>query len=349
MADFSLVAAAFEKLALVITTLITAAESKSGDLLPMGRILLTVAVTLELVTILYESFLKGDIPELIGRLFRLSIILSFPLMALANWSSAGTLIPRFFMNNVSAAVGADDPMKVVNKLFRSVEKDWRALGKNLLGGSDAAEVNTDPSAVYDPVTGLCTMNCDAKPKPSESSSYSTSVVTTIKGYILFIPMTVAFFIYIGIPMLILVLFFLATVYGVHLVIAVGVIFGPILICWLPWKPLSHLAENWIKFMMTQGLTYAVAICLATITMLGVDKLTESTQVTGIGDYIVNFIPYCLISCAMILFMAWLQSRADNIADALMNGKSESGGGFASVAQARKQLKDLKRIPKRQKP
>jgi hypothetical protein len=218
-------------------------------------------------------------------------------------------------------------------MVNATDNMWRAVMKKFVAEKNGSTAK--PKEVLNPQTGECQENCE--PTTGLGLGITAMSIASISNGILTGLMAVVFLVLVGIPILALILFFLATVYGVHLVIAVGVIFGPILICWLPWKPLSHLAENWIKFMMTQGLTYAVAICLAAITIKGVESMKASmtAEITGFSDLFVVFLPYCLMAGLMVCFMAWLQSRADNIADALMNGKSESGGGFAAATAAGK--------------
>lgn len=121
-----------------------------------------------------------------------------------------------------------------------------------------------------------------------------------------------------------------------LMLQIGIIFGPILICWLPFSPLADLARTWLKFMITSGMSLAVGVLLVLLASTSVDSfITTIGAVNADPDmpaslaFIAKFGGFMSASAVMI-FLGVMLFKADNIAAALIGGATAGGGVGAAI-------------------
>jgi hypothetical protein len=127
-------------------------------------------------------------------------------------------------------------------------------------------------------------------------------------------------------------------YGPLLALQVGIIFGPLLIAWLPSPQFSHLAKSWLQFILTQGFTLVVSV---TIAVIGANAITAfAVQMDGLAAGGVSesgFIEAMVVqaggfiaSVSVLVFVGIMLFKADSIAGALLGG---GGGGSSAVGAA----------------
>jgi len=148
-----------------------------------------------------------------------------------------------------------------------------------------------------------------------------------------------FVVLVGVPAVLFAGILLATLFGTQIVTYIGVAVGPLMICFLPWQPAAWLAQSWLKFMITAGLTYVVAMTLAFICKAGAASVTAAmtlalsvpdTELQDLG-VIAVILPLAATLGTTILFMAWLMHKSEDIAQAIVSGgASSSGGSFIAV-------------------
>lgn len=320
MAVADLITAAFANLADAPNSMITAAQGMGSSLVGLGMVFLTMAFLAELTTATYSWWLGGDAASFLSRVFRLAIITAIPLAALQSWSSASGFIPTFLQGDVTKSVaGGVNPMSMLQAITRIIDIFWR-----------------------DMLTQLENFKPDVAPGASgwldqASNAISSTLGAPIQAFLSIVAKIFAFVIFIilvGIPAVIFGAVLLATVYGSQIVGLIGVIFGPILICWLPWQPMSWLFQNWIKFMMKTGLTYAVAMVIATICKTGATAVTANITGGASGDVgplgvVAMILPLCFALGVTLLFMSYILHKSEDIASSLIDGGSPGMGGTVS--------------------
>jgi hypothetical protein len=140
------------------------------------------------------------------------------------------------------------------------------------------------------------------------------------------------------PTVLLQLAMLFALEGPMVMLYIGVIFGPILIAWMPWQPASNLAMSWFRYMISLCFAYAIGLVLAVVMSTVAVKLgTSISQETGgalaYGMIFVILVPIVLIMLLMTYFMLKIES----IAGAMVGGPSLGHGAgmfFAGAAAAK---------------
>lgn len=133
---------------------------------------------------------------------------------------------------------------------------------------------------------------------------------------------------IGIPALILSLAGIFALYGPLLMLAIGVIVGPILIAWLPWEPMSNFATTWLKYMITMGVSFVVGLVMMKISTNIITQLanTIANNMAAGNDSILGAIAGMFVVASAMLFMAFMMLKTEHIGAALVGGPSVGGGG-----------------------
>lgn len=326
----------FSQIAAAPQAMLSAAAAKTGALVPLAGVLLTIAFLSELATSVYQWWLAGSMDKLLGSLFRLAIIVAIPLAALASWSSASSLIPRYLQTTIAKELSGSNPLELIQKLIGVVDKFERQV-------FDAASKDVTQAPPGKPTT---TVEVDINGNPTGSATvYQTPVgigALTFIGerlinYMTAAVATILFMFLVGLPMMILSFVLLANLFGFQILAYVGMIVGPIMIVWLPWQPLSWLFMSWIKYMIVAGLSYAIAMLLGSIAQAGATALTTSLLLSfdmreGFLGLILALMPMFLALGATLLFMAWMVHKSEDIAQALISGGGGGGGGFMAIVQ-----------------
>ncbi|MHB8760155.1 MAG: hypothetical protein ACYC5S_08530, partial [Thiobacillus sp.] len=127
-------------------------------------------------------------------------------------------------------------------------------------------------------------------------------------------------------------------YGPLLSLQIGIIFGPLLLAWMPSPQFAHLAKSWLQFIITQGFTLVVSVAVAVI---GANAITafsvQMTELAAGGVSEAGFIEAIAVqtggfiaSLGVLAFVGLMLFRADNIAAAMVGG---GAGGSSSIGAA----------------
>lgn len=143
---------------------------------------------------------------------------------------------------------------------------------------------------------------------------------------------------IGIPSILLLLSMLYYSIGALLSVAIGVAFGPPIIALLPWDRTSWLAENWLRYMITNLLTVTVALFIISLALSAQVLINQNIE-AAMSDFTLNpmkgqlIIGKMLIAGLLMLFLALFIGKAEGIASALISGGSSgASGGMARSVQ-----------------
>lgn len=286
----------------------------SGALVPLGKTFLALSVVMSFAYAVYDWWL-GGVSDALARLTRAGLILIIPLTLLFGWSGYMKTFTEFFSKELTAPIVAVD-------------------------GSGSG-----PEAVKNAITKLSQSMFPNTRKVDERSAWEKVrdfIVSeeSIGGAVLS-SLTAAFFELILFAIALVVsLALVFALYGPLLALQLGVIFGPLLLSWMPFQPLSHLSRSWFTFMLSQGFALVVGV---TIAVLGAGVISDySDQMLAmasdpslpwyaeIGAQFGGF----MASTAVIVFVGFMLFRADDIAAAMIGGGGASMGGVGAAVMAR---------------
>jgi len=324
------------------------AQGYGGALVPLGKTLLSLAFILTVGNELLAFWVGGGAQKFLGKMLRLAIVTSIPVAALASWSNGpmnGAFV-HFFTSEIPAALkGAAPGGGAFDTISNSITSMFSALPS--IGGSDTQ--TTAGGGTTSPATpAQCLdVNGGLHPMPSSGTcpggTTSTSTSGTAPdghGWMYAIShlgetlATLIVWMFLGVPVLILGVAMLFALYGPLLMLQIGIVFGPVLIAWLPFEPLANLATNWLRYMITMGVSFAVGILMS---LIGTATLQAFTTTFGTMSGLSlstfgAFIGGILASMAAILFLAYMMFKVESIGSALVGGPSVGGGaGFLGMA------------------
>lgn len=270
-------------------------------LIPTGKTFLSLAIIITLINEVYQFWIRGDAQELVSRMFRLFVIASIPftlLMVPGNWGTINETIVSFFREGVVGAI-ADVSGRVPSETIKeTLEKIVNA-------------VNVSP--------------------PTREVGW---IETIIQFGTFLSQFALKMLVYLGIALMAAAM--LVAAYVPLVALQVGIIIGPLLVAWLPFEPMSDLARNWLKFMITNAMTFVVSVTLLAMTAGVIEKTTATVSdmfqdnafVGGVGH-----VAAVLIIATIMLFIAYVLFQADEIAGGLI-GTLAVGGGYMGRAIAR---------------
>lgn len=309
----------------LLQPMIDSAAGMADTFVPTGLVLLAVALMLTVMNATYQWWM-GGVSGAIAKLVRAGIILTIPLFLLygSNWTTSMKTLTGFFSVELAAPLiqksgqagtsgGASAPELVKNIITRVANGIWpdnkpqqqQARGTRGNVFEKAWQFITDPG-----------------------KSVGESIFSALTEIFFKILLTI-----IGGGLIVSILFAL---YGPILLMQVGVIFGPLLICWLVWEPLSDLARTWLKFMITAGFSLLVGLVLALIAAGSVESFVSQMQLMGQDPELPWFLELAakiggfVASGFTMIFLAFMLFRADDIAGSMIGS---SGAGSSSVGAA----------------
>lgn len=106
-----------------------------------------------------------------------------------------------------------------------------------------------------------------------------------------------------------------------ILLAVAIIFAPVMLPWLVLGQFSHIAQGWLMFFLKAGFTKAVAALIMAMTSGFLEQIQNAVKAAS-SDVSVNFTAYSG-AAIMCLIFAYVMSQAPTIAGALF-------GGFSSL-------------------
>lgn len=307
-------------IALMLQPVIDSATDLTGAFVPIGRIFLVVAMTIATLIATYEWW-TGGAQAAIAKFVRALLIVSIPATLLFddNYSSTMNKTRDFFAVELTkplASGGSDASTTLrntINTLTTSMFPRMKAdpapapAAGGLVGWAKETWGN-----VTSPVDALFRLN-----------------VTMRQALYDLILMVVAFFVSLAL---------ISALYGPLFALQIGIIFGPLLFAWMPSPQFSHLARSWFQFILTQGFTLVVAVCIATVGATAITAFAEQMNglaaagisESGLFEALVVQTGGLLASLAVLVFVGFMLFRADNIAAAMIGG---GGGGTSGIGGA----------------
>lgn len=303
----------------LLQPMIDAAANMADAFVPMGRILLAVAVTITLIGATYEWWLGGAGGAL-ARAVRAGLILTIPLFLLYgnNWVGTMKIFTNFFSVELAqplieksgqAATGGSAPELVKNIITRVADGIWPDNKlKEEAGGN-----------VFDEAWAFIT---------NPSKSVNESIFSALTEILFKILLTA-----IGVMLIVSILF---SLFGPILMMQIGVIFGPLLVCWLAWEPLADLARTWLRFMITSGFSLLIGLVLALIAVGSIETFVSSVQLMGHDPELPWFLEIAakiggfLASAGTMIFLSFMLFKADDIASAMIGGSAGGGSGVGAL-------------------
>lgn len=302
----------------LLTPLLTASTVYGDALVPLGRTCLALALILAALPAVY-SWWAGNVAGGVTKVVRAMLIAWIPLFLLAsnNWLTTSGAIAHFFQSEVTqplaakgGAVGSGGGDIIKNTISK--------IGNSIWGGD---------------LTGA------AKSKKSaweKAKAFFSNPVEAVGGAMFNVMIDFLFRIILTGIALFLSVALLFALFSPLLMLQIGIIFGPILVCWLPFEPLSGLAKTWLKFMVTSGMSLAVGVLLALLAGTSIDNF-----ITTIGALNADpDLPFTmsvaaklggfLSNAAVMIFIGVMLFKADSIAGALVGGASGGGGGVGAA-------------------
>lgn len=299
----------------LLSPLIERAAAMSGAFVPLGQTFLALSVAMSVMFAVYEWWLGGGVSDALARLTRAALILIIPLALLFGWSGYMKTFTEFFSKELTAPIVAVDgsgsgPEAVktaITKLSQSMFPNTRKV---------------DERSTWEKVRDFIVS------EESIGGAVLSSLTAALFEMLLF---SIA---------LVVSLALVFALYGPLLALQLGVIFGPLLIAWMPFQPLSHLARSWFTFMLSQGFALVVGVTIAILgagvigdysdQMLAMARDPSLPWYTEIGVQFGGF----MASTAVIVFVGFMLFRADDIAAAMIGGGGAGMGGVGAAVMGR---------------
>lgn len=307
---------------------LTEASATYGDaLVPLGRVLLSVALVLTLLNAVYMWW-AGQTGGAVAKAVRGLLIFAIPFTMLAegNWLTTTGALAGFFQQEVTqpllakgGAAGGGGPELVKGMITRIGNSVWPEE-QDKAGEKSGWEKTMD--FLSNPATSM------GGAMFSSLTDFLFRALLTIVAMMLIVAM-------------------LFSLYAPLLMLQIGVILGPILICWLPFQPLADLSRQWLKFMITSGMSLVVGVLMVLIASTSIDSFTTTMGAMGadpdlpLSMELAAKIGGFLATASVMVFMSFLMFRADNIAAALVGGATEGSGAGAVIMQKVEKISDFK--------
>lgn len=295
----------------LLDPLIDRAAGMSGAFVPLGQTFLSLALVINLTLAIYDWWM-GSVSGALSRLTRAAVVLIVPLALLMNWSPWMSTATKFFTTELTtpiAAAGggssAEDAVKnAIDKLGSAMFPNAQKTGDGKSAWTKAWEFITDKDA-------------------SIGKALIGSLTQALFDLILFFVGGL-----VGFALLL-------ALYGPLLALQLGVILGPLLICWLPWPPMNHLFHNWLRFMLASGMSLVVGVILATLGAGVISSFAAEMATLGADPALPWYMELTvrmgafMSSVAVIVFVGYFLMKSEDIASSLIGGGGSGSGAVAS--------------------
>lgn len=310
----------------LLEPLITSAESMHAVFIPISLTMLALAFSLAIIFAIYQWWM-GEVSGALARITRAGLILIIPMTLLAgdNWKSTMDATAKFFSAGLTqpilktggATSGPEAIAETINKLTTSMFPNAR---------------NPDERTAYEKVKNFVVSN------ESFGGMLVSGLTQALLELILF-----------ALAILLSVALIFA-LYGPLLALHIGIIFGPLLIAWMPFGPTAHLARNWLQFMLSQGCALVVGVTIAMIAVSSIEAFTDSMALMSrdpnlpLAQELAAKIGGFMASAAVIVFTAFMLFRADDIAAAMIGGGGAGAGGVGGMIMSRLAATRMPKMP-----
>lgn len=306
--------------------MLRSATALGSALVGEGMLLLTYAFLATLAISLYRNLIVSrGLEELLFDVVRACILGSITLALLNNWGSVSQILPNWINSSViSRLTTGGEPATVIGQFFAVFAEMFREM---------TAWIQTGAKPCGDAQGGVLA---------ALQNLFDTITLKTFMDVIwMYVALAIAVLIII-IPLTLFSAIMLAVLFGNALIMKIAIIFGPVMIAWIPFSPMAWLAMSWLRFMLITAVTVAIAYLIAGLlasSMLPVFRTLLNTGVnaTGIGYATI----WMGASIALVLlFGAWMLTKADDIASGLIGGGGASSGAtfVSSLSRTIQQVK-----------
>lgn len=288
-------------IAATIGQLLSALQAKSGVFVGLGTTFMSLAVILTIFGGIYSWWVSGSIQDLVENGVR-TIILAGPLLLLLNgWSDYMTTFEKFFHTELPSTLGitGGTPAAVVGESIQEIMKAVDLSGALSSGGKN--------KSWWDTVT----------------DAFSMKMIYSLIVYCLVFVLNC--------------LLIFGLIFAVFMPVAgiyIGAIFGPVILGWLPWKPLADMTAKWSGFMISNGIAFVVAITIVHALKDTIKSMVD--QIRGMaGDSVMSGLTgYAMTLVALFaiyLFATNLLMQANNIAQGMTGGAAVGEGLIGKMA------------------
>jgi len=311
----------------LLSPLITSAEAMHAVFIPIALQMLALSFALALLFAVYQWWM-GEVSGALARITRAGLILIIPMTLLAgdNWKSTMDATAKFFSAGLTQPIlktgGATSGTQAISE---TITKLTNAMFPN--------SRNPDERTNFEKIKNFVTGN----------ESFGGMLVSALTQALLELIMF-------GLAIVLSVALIFA-LFGPLLALHIGIIFGPLLIAWMPFGPMSHLARNWLQFMLSQGFALVVGITIAMLAVGSIEAFTDSMSLMSrdpnlpLAQELAAKIGGFMASAAVIVFVAVMLFRADDIAAAMLGGGGAGTGGIGAVIMSRIAGGKMPKMPK----
>lgn len=309
-----------------IGSLLTAFEANSGAFVGLGLTFMSLAITLTVLSSMYVWWVSGSFQDLLENVVRTIIVVAPLSLIISDWVSYNETFTNFFTQQLPSyiGVGGEDKYqavsKAISKLFSAVD-----VLNPMKQNNDTPTPGTDANALVWVGYGF---------------AKTWDVLTSTGGAL--VDGAILEWIYLLIMWLLVsaLTFFLvgAMLFAVFMPVAglaIGTIFGPLIVSWLPWKPLASMTERWTSFMISNGISFVVSMTI--VSALG-DAVTETVtyimnlaKEASMGGALAAYGVGMIAVAAIYLFVINLLTSADSIAQGMTGGAALGEGMFGKIS------------------
>jgi hypothetical protein len=285
----------FGDFAKILDPMFDAARGYSDVLVGAGKVMLSIALVLETMMLTFDYFVKGGSgSDFLHGAFRIFLVALLPATMLATWPELPNAILNLFASQLPA----------------------------ILNGASPGDSGTDHMAhAFSGV--LHSMQDIFAPPRLEGKQHWWNLLEKTELAIY----KVAAIILLSVPMLIFGFALIITLFGPLFMLYIGVIMAPILVPWMVFKPLANVGMTWVKYMVTMGVAFVIGLVMAGIVMTSVQDY--ASVVNGQSDTLGSFAALIFglfPQMIMLLFLAYMMIKVEQIAAAMVGGGSIGGGG-----------------------
>lgn len=306
--------------------MLKSATALGSALVGEGMLLLTYAFLATLAISLYRNLIVArGLEELVFDVVRALILGSITLAILNNWASVSQILPSWISGSVIAKLTTGgDPATVIGQFYAVFAEMFREM---------TAWIMTGAKPCGDAQGGIL---------GALQNLFDTITLKTFMDVIwMYVALALAILIII-IPLTLFSAIMLAVLFGNALIMKIAIIFGPVMIAWIPFAPMAWLAMSWLRFMLITAVTIAIAYLIAGLlasSILPVFRLLLNTGVNANGIGLSTIWMGASIAL-VLLFGAWMLMKADDIASGLIGGGGASSGGtfVSSLSRTVQQVK-----------
>lgn len=292
--------------------MLRSATALGSVLVGEGMLLLTYAFLATLAISLYRNLIVArGIEELMSDLVRAAVLGSITLALLNNWDGVSQAIPNWVRDSIINRLSPNNqPHNVIGQFIGIFGEMFREMTAWV--GTGARPCGEAQSGIFAQLSSLW------------NSLTLTNIIDVIMMYM---SLALAILI-ISIPLALFSGIMMAVLFGNALIIKIAIIFGPVMIAWIPFAPMAWLAMSWLRFMLITTVTLAIAYLIAGLlagSILPVFRTLLGTAVNASGIGLPTIFMGVTIAI-VLLFGAWMLSKADDIASGLIGGGGASNGG-----------------------